>query len=156
MGSLPIYVFIHHSGAGSECFDQAKCSQITRGAQNYYMADPPQGHGWSDLGYNFMVGEDGNAYEVRGWTAVGAHTKGYNNNGIAICVIGDFTNHAPNAAAQNTVKQLIQCGLDNHMISPHYTLKGHRDVGQTACPGTAFYHVIQSWSHYRSGTTLYG
>jgi peptidoglycan recognition protein len=29
--------------------------------------------GWSDIGYNFIVGEDGNVYEGRGWTKVGAH-----------------------------------------------------------------------------------
>eukprot|EP00916_Digyalum_oweni_P005007 GHVL01008935.1.p1 GENE.GHVL01008935.1~~GHVL01008935.1.p1 ORF type:complete len:239 (+),score=4.51 GHVL01008935.1:3-719(+) len=151
MAAAPIYVFIHHSGAGAECFDQHSCSQKVRVAQDWYM----DGHGWSDLGYNFMVGEDGNAYEVRGWTEIGAHTLNYNHNGIAICVIGDFTNKVPNTAALNTVKQLIECGLKNHHISPSYTLKGHRDVGTTACPGTAFYNLIHSWPHYASGTNHY-
>ena len=38
--------------------------------------------GWSDIGYNFVVGEDGNVYEGRGWNSVGAHTYGYNNRSI--------------------------------------------------------------------------
>eukprot|EP00916_Digyalum_oweni_P005006 GHVL01008934.1.p1 GENE.GHVL01008934.1~~GHVL01008934.1.p1 ORF type:complete len:228 (+),score=6.48 GHVL01008934.1:1-684(+) len=151
MGALPIYVFIHH-GTGPGCHDKASCIQKVKGYQNYHM----DGHGWSDIGYNFVVGEDGNAYEARGWKEIGAHTKGYNSNGIAICVIGDFTSHVPNAAALNTVKQLIECGLKNHHISPSYTLKGHRDVGTTACPGTAFYNLIHSWSHYASGTKHFG
>lgn len=29
-----------------------------------------------------MVGEDGNVYEGRGWSKIGAHTYGYNFNGI--------------------------------------------------------------------------
>nr|KAG5698050.1 hypothetical protein BaRGS_016698 [Batillaria attramentaria] len=154
MPGVPIYVFIHH-GAGTTCFDRESCIHKVQGYQNFHMNDPPSGRGWNDIGYNFVVGQDGNAYEARGWTAVGAHTKGYNTNGIAISVIGDFTDHVPNEAALDTVKQLIQCGLDNGKISPHYTLKGHRDVGTTACPGTAYYNLIQSWPHYVSGTGLW-
>ncbi|KAK7109321.1 peptidoglycan-recognition protein SC2-like [Littorina saxatilis] len=150
MPDLPVYVFIHH-GAGTECFDRQACEQKVRDYQNYHM----DGHGWNDIGYNFVVGEDGNAYEARGWDAIGAHTRGYNTNGIAISVIGDFSNKVPNEAALNTVKQLIQCGLANHKISHSYTLKGHRDVGTTACPGTAYYNLIQSWPHFVSGTGLY-
>ena len=38
--------------------------------------------GWWDVGYSFMVGEDGNVYEGRGWDQVGAHTYGYNTVGL--------------------------------------------------------------------------
>lgn len=33
--------------------------------------------GWDDIGYSFLVGQDGNVYEGRGWHHVGAHTQGY-------------------------------------------------------------------------------
>ena len=46
---------------------------------------------WSDIGYNFLVGEDGNIYEGRGWMKRGAHAPDYNSESIGICVIGDFT-----------------------------------------------------------------
>ena len=46
---------------------------------------------WSDIGYNFLVGEDGNVYEGRGWSKRGAHAPTYNAESIGICVIGDFT-----------------------------------------------------------------
>ena len=39
---------------------------------------------------SFLVGEDGNGYEGRGWDKVGAHTPGFNDRGIAISVIGSF------------------------------------------------------------------
>ena len=38
--------------------------------------------GWWDIGYSFLVGEDGNIYEGRGWNEIGAHTKGYNDVGL--------------------------------------------------------------------------
>ena len=40
--------------------------------------------GWWDIGYSFIVGEDGNVYEGRGWDMVGAHTKGYNSRGLGM------------------------------------------------------------------------
>lgn len=45
---------------------------------------------WSDIGYNFLVGEDGNVYEGRGWGKTGAHTVGYNSKSVGICFIGNF------------------------------------------------------------------
>ena len=45
---------------------------------------------WEDIGYNFLVGEDGNIYEGRGWGKHGAHSKPYNSKSIGICMIGNF------------------------------------------------------------------
>ena len=30
--------------------------------------------GWTDIGYSYLIGDDGNAYEGRGWEWVGSHT----------------------------------------------------------------------------------
>lgn len=46
---------------------------------------------WSDIGYNFLVGEDGLVYEGRGWGKRGAHCPKFNPKSIGICVIGNFT-----------------------------------------------------------------
>lgn len=141
--ATPKYMFIHH-GASGPCHTKAECIRTVKSYQNYHMDT----HGWPDIGYSFVVGEDGNAYEARGWDEVGAHTLGYNSVGLAICVIGDFTNHVPNDAALNTVKKLIECGANNHKLTSPYTLRGHRDMGQTSCPGTKLYELIKTWPHY--------
>ncbi|ESO90942.1 hypothetical protein LOTGIDRAFT_233462 [Lottia gigantea] len=142
--SQPVHwVFIHH-GESSACHSQSQCAGIVRSYQNYHM----DSHGWSDIGYSFLVGEDGNAYEGRGWDRIGAHTVGYNSKAVAICLIGSFDSVVPNAAALNTVKRLIQCGIDKGKISKDYVLRGHRDVNQTSCPGDALYKLIRTWPHY--------
>ena len=55
--------------------------------------------GWDDIGYNFLVGEDGNVYEGRGWAHVGAHTKHYNKISLGASVIGDYMKKLPNQKA---------------------------------------------------------
>lgn len=41
-------------------------------------------NGWWDIGYNFLIGGDGNVYEGRGWDTTGAHAgvAEYNTNSI--------------------------------------------------------------------------
>lgn len=81
------YVVIHHGGIARYCYDKKACSAIVRSYQNYHL----DSQGWFDIGYNFVIGEDGNVYEGRGWDYVGAHAPGYNTQSIGICVIGDFS-----------------------------------------------------------------
>ena len=68
MASPVTYAVVHHS-AGAHCTTKAGCISQVKGFQNYHM----DSNGWSDIGYNFIVGEDGNVYEGRGWTTMGAH-----------------------------------------------------------------------------------
>ncbi|XP_046344663.1 N-acetylmuramoyl-L-alanine amidase-like [Haliotis rufescens] len=148
IGNLPATpqnVYIHH-GASTSCHDESTCKSIMRSYQNYHM----DGHGWDDIGYTFVIGEDGNVYESRGWDKIGTHTLNHNYDGLGFCVIGDFTDHIPNADALNALKQLIKCGVDNGKIRTDYVIYGHRDVRQTACPGQKFYDLIQTWPHYKS------
>lgn len=140
-------VFIHHT-AGDTCTTQAQCISVVKSIQNYHM----NSKGWADIGYNFLVGQDGNVYEGRGWNNVGAHAAdarvNHNYGSIGISVIGTFNTIAPNAAALNAVKQLIACGVSNGGLSGAYTLHGHRDGGCTECPGQAFYNIIRTWPRY--------
>lgn len=69
-------------------------------------------NGWNDIGYNFLVGDDGNAYEGRGWYIQGAHAQSYNNDAIGIVIMGDFTNVMPGQAALDALNNLLGCGAE--------------------------------------------
>ncbi|WAR05966.1 PGSC2-like protein, partial [Mya arenaria] len=99
--------FIHHTETPA-CTDMTACKTRVRSIQNYHM----DSNGWSDIGYSFLVGEDGNVYEGR------------------------------------AVKNLIACGIQLGKIRSTYRLYGHRDAGQTSCPGDRLYAEIQTWPHY--------
>jgi len=79
-------VIIHHTVTRA-CTNQAECCLIIRSIENHHM----DVNGVSAIGYNFLIGEDGRAYEGRGWTCVGAHAPGCNTRSIGIAFIGDFS-----------------------------------------------------------------
>ncbi|WAR05964.1 PGSC2-like protein [Mya arenaria] len=127
-------VFIHHTDTPT-CTDMASCK--TR---------------WNDIGYSFLVGEDGNVYEGRGWSNVGAHTQNFNNIAYGVAMIGSYGSRLPNANALTAVKNLIACGIQLGKIQSSYQLYGHRDAGQTSCPGNQLYAEIQTWPNYSNAT----
>ncbi|XP_043285695.1 peptidoglycan-recognition protein LE-like isoform X2 [Venturia canescens] len=71
------YVIISHT-ASAPCVLQSECVQRVRRIQSFHI----EGNGWSDIGYNFLVGGDGLAYVGRGWDAEGAHAFGWNKKSI--------------------------------------------------------------------------
>ncbi|KAJ8930233.1 hypothetical protein NQ314_016959, partial [Rhamnusium bicolor] len=75
----PPYVVVHHSATPS-CNSTEDCKSRVKGFQNYHM----QTLGWKDIGYNFLIGGDGNIYEGRGWGIHGAHVPKYNARSIGI------------------------------------------------------------------------
>lgn len=64
--------------------------------------------GWDDIGYNFLVGGDGNVYEGRDWDRLGAHTLGYNVRSIGIAFIGTFIEVKPPEHQLIAAQQLIE------------------------------------------------
>ncbi|XP_035689900.1 peptidoglycan-recognition protein SC2-like [Branchiostoma floridae] len=136
-------VFIHHT-TGSACYDVDRCSSLIRSHQNYHMDN----RGWADIGYNFLIGEDGRVYEGRGFDRQGGHTQGYNSVAIAVSFVGDYMTRLPNQAALDAAKAIIACGVQLGKVTSGYRLQGHRDVGSTSCPGDTLYSHIRSWAHY--------
>lgn len=136
----PRYVIIHHS-ATAGCTTQAICQARVRNFQNYHMDH----NNWRDIGYNFLVGEDGNVYEGVGWGKHAAHSVQYNSKSIGICLIGNFVDSVPNPAAIQATQNLIAYGVANGKIQPNYKILGHRQTAQTECPGTSLYNALKMW-----------
>ncbi|XP_037335481.2 peptidoglycan recognition protein 5 [Pungitius pungitius] len=123
-------VVIHHT-AQPACKDQKECMKRLVSIQRTHMTE----RGFDDIGYNFLVGGDGAVYEGRGWGVVGAHAKGNNHDSLGIAFIGNFKEDTPSREAMSSVKGLLETGARQGHLSPQYAVSGHRDVGQTECPG---------------------
>ncbi|EMP25219.1 Peptidoglycan-recognition protein SC2 [Chelonia mydas] len=88
------YVILHHT-AGNRCYTPASPSRQRGGIQNYHM----DYQRWPDIGYTFLIGEDGRVYEGRGWSTMGAHAKNWNQKSLGFSFLGNFSKspqfHAP-------------------------------------------------------------
>jgi len=105
--------------------------------------------GWDELGYHFVIGNgtstaDG-AIEVGSrWhkQKTGAHCKTasnfYNEHGIGICLVGDFTKTRPTRKQMAALTQLTQflsqeCGISPDRVTTHGLVNK-----TTKCPGHNF------------------
>jgi peptidoglycan recognition protein len=142
--ALPIpYVVFHHSVSQS-CESFNSCASLVAGFQDTHM----DVNGWSDIGYNFLVGEDGNVYEGRGWEAIGAHTPGFNSFSIGVCFIGTFSDYVPYDIALDAADLLLDCGVAAGYLYPDFGLMGHRQAVSTECPGEALYNEMTNWPNF--------
>ncbi|XP_043477897.1 peptidoglycan-recognition protein SC2-like [Leptopilina heterotoma] len=142
--TLPVkYVFISHT-ATDFCNNQAECVHRVRYIQIFHMSS----QGWADIGYNFLVGGDGNVYEGRGWDYVGQHTYYYNNISLGLSFIGTFNDYMPPKSQIFAAQKIIEKGVELGKISKNYTLLGHRQVSNTESPGDALFSEIKKWPHW--------
>jgi hypothetical protein len=144
--------FVHHT-VNANGYRRAQVPALIRGIYAYHT----QSRGWSDIGYNFLVDRFGRIWEGRaGGVArpvVGAHTLGYNDDSFAMSAIGNFETRRPSTAIVRAFGRLfawklglhgVPAGAKHVWITKKYfhAINGHRDAGQTACPGKYLYAKI--------------
>jgi len=56
--------------------------------RRYHMAPPPNGKGWKDIGYHYLLYADGSVHKGRPNSQVGAHCQGDNATSLGICCVG--------------------------------------------------------------------
>ncbi|XP_012616934.1 peptidoglycan recognition protein 1 [Microcebus murinus] len=143
--SLPVSFAVVSHTAGSTCESPASCQQQVRNVHHYHT----QTLQWCDVGYNFLIGEDGLVYEGRGWHTKGAHSgPSWNPISIGITFMGNYMEREPPARALRAAQNLLACGVARGVLRPIYQLKGHRDAQRTLSPGDQLYRIIQKWPHY--------
>lgn len=99
-----------------------------------------------------ITGEDN-----KGWGVVGAHAKHFNAGSCGICLIGNFDTGSPTDAALTSLVWLMAWKASRHRIDAHGkdeyidiygthtvfpNISGHRQVGQTQCPGSRLYKLL--------------
>jgi N-acetyl-anhydromuramyl-L-alanine amidase AmpD len=101
---------------------------------------------WLGIGYHFVIGNgegmaDGLIEPTFRWRQQihGAHAgvRSYNERGIGICLIGDFTQTAPTARQIEATRRLLDDLSERYNISPERILK-HSEIVATECPGAKF------------------
>ncbi|XP_004414933.1 PREDICTED: peptidoglycan recognition protein 4 [Odobenus rosmarus divergens] len=138
------YVVIIHT-AGKTCIMSDECYLLVQDIQSFFIDSLNS----CDIGYNFLVGQDGVIYEGVGRNVQGSHAPGYNDIAPGIAFMGTFLGTPPNAAALEAAQNLIQCAVDKGYLTPNYLLVGHSDIVNTLSPGQALYNIIKTWPHFK-------
>lgn len=140
-------VVIHHT-ATTKNLDNPK--QAIRDIYHYHAVT----RGWGDIGYNYVVDQQGQVYEGRygGEGVIGAHSGPGNHGSIGIAMLGNYQdNPVPEKAVINLSQFLYQKGqihdleLDGHGTfrgEDMPTIFGHRDIMSTTCPGEHLYEKL--------------
>ena len=150
---IPRKVFIHHTAGSNNIPDPAAAVRAV-----YYFHAVTRG--WGDIGYNFVVDQQGRIYqgryggEIDRHIVVGGHTLGYNYSSMGISVLGNFESSAGGialpAAAEAAIESFVAARCQRYGIDPlaggsiagtwfPYGVLGHRDAGTTSCPGDLAY-----------------
>ena len=129
-------IVIHHSATeegGAKVFDR------------YHK----EHNGWDELGYHFVIGNgtgtpDGMIEVGPRWHKQkhGAHCKTpsnyYNEHGIGICLVGDFTKTRPTSRQLDSLRRLVRFLIDQTGISLRRVTTHRAVTGKTQCPGRYF------------------
>ncbi|XP_017776604.1 PREDICTED: peptidoglycan-recognition protein LC-like [Nicrophorus vespilloides] len=142
--NLPVPLVIIHHTATDNCSNQAECTFYTRYIQTFHI----ESKHWWDIGYNFLVGGDGFAYEGRGWESEGAHSFGYNARSIGIAFIGTFNSIEPPKRQIIAAQQLIHKGIKLGYVAKDYKLVAARQLQTTQSPGETLLNLMKTWDNW--------
>jgi N-acetylmuramoyl-L-alanine amidase len=91
--------------------------------------------GWCDVGYNFVIAQDGTVFEgrwarkyapwethtsenLKGRAVVGAHVSGFNSGSVGVSVMGNFSRMKPPPAVRQSLAELLAWEADRHDLDP--------------------------------------
>jgi hypothetical protein len=132
-------IIVHHSATDNDPPDPAASVR----AIYYYHAVT---RGWGDIGYNYLVDQQGTVYEGRigGPNVIGGHALRYNPGSMGVSFIGNFDVAAPSDAMIASLARLVHARaahVDVTTASDFVDLLGlanfcgHSDLLRTSCPG---------------------
>ena len=126
-------IVLHHSGVKNGPSGVTAVKQYER----FHM----DSRGWNAIAYNWLVDEKGVVYEGTGPGIQSGATKGWNSRTEAICYTGWGAAKVPNEALVS-IKALINDiqGRYDHGL----WVKGHRDLGNSTCPGNWLYDWLRA------------
>lgn len=140
-------IIVHHTATNKVADDP----EASVRAIYYYHA---VSRGWGDIGYNYVIDQNGRVYEGRygGDGVVAGHAYGYNTGSLGIALLGNYQSNEIPAPMVKSLTGLIYEKAELNKIDPDASglfrgevlpnIIGHRDVGSTVCPGANAYDYI--------------
>lgn len=98
---------------------------------------------WNSVGYHFFITPDGTTYQLRPLDERVPHAFGCNDNGIAICLAGNFSEYEVPPAQRDAALQLTRWlmrkyNLGKSNVLTHSECRIYSPLNNTECCGTKF------------------
>lgn len=138
---------IHHTATTSNLDDP---EQAIRDIYYYHAIT----RGWGDIGYNYIIDQDGKIYEGRygGEGVIGAHAGPGNNGSIGISILGNYEEEEVPEKVIKALGKFISKKSKIHGINTEGNslfrgqempnVFGHKDIMSTDCPGVYLYEKL--------------
>ena len=95
-------------------------------------------NGWSDIGYHYLIGLDGERWTGRSVDLIGAHCEGHNSYSIGVCYVGgvDKKLQPKDTRTPKQKESLLALLKDLRKIYPKAKIYGHCDLDRNGkkCP----------------------
>lgn len=130
----PTHLTIHHTVTPND--DPTPPAERIKGIQSYHI----NSNGWCDIGYHFLISQDGDRWQ--GWKdeqKVGIHTGGNNTNNVGISFLGSYHLAEPPLAQLQGAMPLVKWMADTYGIvldRDHVLGHGEWPGQSTQCPGS--------------------
>jgi hypothetical protein len=119
------HLVIHHTGAA------ATLSPIEIALEHV------ETNGWPGIGYHFVIDARGAIDQTQDLTVETYHVRQFNPAAVGIALAGDYTSNVP-PPHQLEALSLVLADLIRDLGLPLSSIRGHREMVQTPCPGDAF------------------
>lgn len=113
----------------------ARVAEVRR----WHTTPPPNGRGWSDIGYHYLIDRDGTVAAGRPLDRVGAHTLDRNEGTIGVSLFGGLDSASTDSFADNftpaqdaSLRRLIAAIF---AVYGPLAISGHNQWAAKACPG---------------------
>lgn len=117
-------LIVHHTASSAK-------NQTAESIRRYHM----DVRCYSDIGYHFVIRDNGTVEYGRPVKRRGAHAKGNNWDSIGVVMTGNFEVSSPSQAQLNSLYEVLEIGLDEYSLSED-KIYGHNEIPYaTACPG---------------------
>lgn len=116
-------ITVHHSASPDVSVDTIRQWHLERG--------------FADVGYHWVVRQNGNLEQGRPMNKPGAHVKSHNYRNLGICITGNFEEYPPSEAQYRSLKILLNFLCFAFKISK-CKISLHKDLANTLCPGRFF------------------
>ncbi len=125
--------------------------------KRFHTTPPPEGRGWKDIGYHFVIKYDGTVEPGRAEAEEGSHCAGHNIDSIGVCLIG-INSHGKGlfrSIQYSALRRLVQSLMGKYGLTPDHVF-GHYEFDTAIVQGKTCPNLDANWLRQFLGGTPEG